>query len=76
MWLLVFCVFLLRPLVGLQCVVMAFPGHVHLLIVIKYFNCTNESGVSLFANLKKIIMHVLLCSRKAISFFALLCHLF
>ena len=72
MWLLVFCVFLLRPLIGLQCVIMTFPGHIHLFIVIKYFNCTNESGVSLFANLNNIIVHsrfyVLMCSRKAISF--------
>ena len=80
MWLLVFYVFLLRPLIGLQCVIMAFPGHIHLLMVIKYFNCTNESGVSLFANLKNIIMHsrfyVLLYSRKTTIYFALSCHLF
>ena len=62
------------PLVGLQCVIMAFPGHIHLLII-KYFNCTNKSGVSLIANLKNNIMHrrfyVLLYSRKTISFFLL-----
>ena len=38
----VLCLFLIVPYVGLQCVIVSFPGHTHLLLIRLYTGCLQE----------------------------------